>query len=72
VLPSICSRRMSAWPACRAVSSIMCTRTQRIDGGGVSHSERAPGPHEALLTELRVKDALDMDAAAIDGSHVRH
>jgi hypothetical protein len=50
----------------------MCNRTQCIDGGGVSHSERAPGPHEALLTELRVKDALDMDAAAIDGSHVRH
>ena len=25
VLPSVCSRRMSAWPVCRAVSSIMCT-----------------------------------------------
>jgi hypothetical protein len=25
VAPSVCSRRMSAWPACRAVSSIMCT-----------------------------------------------
>jgi transposase len=30
-----------------------------------------PRLHEALLTELRVKDALDMDDAAIDGSHVR-
>ncbi len=25
VVPSVSSRRMSAWPACRAVSSIMCT-----------------------------------------------
>lgn len=25
VVPSVCSRRMSKWPACRADSSIMCT-----------------------------------------------
>ena len=29
VPPSSSSRRMSAWPACRTVSSIMCTSTQR-------------------------------------------
>ena len=28
-LPSMVSRMMSAWPACRAVSSIMCTATHR-------------------------------------------
>ena len=28
-LRSIVSRMMSAWPACRAVSSIMCTATHR-------------------------------------------
>ncbi len=33
VCPSICSRRMSAWPACLAVSSTMCTRSHRSDNG---------------------------------------
>jgi hypothetical protein len=28
-LPSMVSRMMSAWPACRAVSSIMCSATHR-------------------------------------------
>ncbi len=29
VVPSSCSRRMSRWPACRAVSSIMCNKIHR-------------------------------------------
>jgi hypothetical protein len=33
VCPSICSRRMSAWPACLAVSSTMCTRSHRSNRG---------------------------------------
>ena len=43
VCPSNCSRRMSAWPACLAVSSTMWTRTHRSDSGSgvvgaLSHS----------------------------------
>lgn len=34
VAPSICSRRMSAWPACRPVSSIMWASAQRTLGAG--------------------------------------
>lgn len=30
-----------------------------------------PRLHEALLTELRAAGSLDMDDAAIDGSHIR-
>ena len=43
VEPSICSRRMSACPACRPVSSIMCTRSHRIDGADVRRGGRGAG-----------------------------
>jgi hypothetical protein len=43
VEPSICSRRMSACPACRPVSSIMWVRAHRIVGDEPRAGEAAAG-----------------------------
>jgi len=54
--------------------------TERIGCSGVTSWRRLrdwtqasvwPRPHEVLLAELRAAVLLDMDDAAVDGSHVR-
>ena len=51
VLPSSNSRMMSAWPACRAVSSSRCIKTQRrLTGGSSSPSPRHRSSRPAAAT----------------------
>jgi hypothetical protein len=57
VRPSICSRRMSACPACRPVSSIMWVRAHRIVADG-------PRPGEAAAGWLRSVQASTRSTAA--------
>jgi hypothetical protein len=46
-------------------------RPQRLSHGAGTEAGLWPRLHEILLAELRKAGLLDMDDAAIDGSHVR-
>ncbi len=52
VEPSTSSRRMSAWPAWRPVSSIMWTSTQRIDGVRPFRAGRGTGAARSVQAPI--------------------
>ena len=69
ICPSSCSRRMSAWPAWRPVSSTMCTSTQRSDMRSGANAARAQSWSRSAAGRDDLRAAGDRGSVA--GDHRR-